>query len=127
MNFKIIGVGAEVGSNFVDHTSALGKSINLFPLRVDNKSWLNHTVTMNGQRENFNLFQNSAINSFGIKVKDSQCMNKLAAMFRSTQRTLVVPLENSNHNGGHHSKLSLLGEIFLLDLPPAGPTRQKLN
>ena len=113
MQFKILGVGAEVGREFTT-TNGLGlPRISLFPLRTDNKAWMNTLVRLNGQDVTLSLFSNPSITDFGIKIKEESCYNQLVALFQQSSRNLNVPLESA-FVGGTQSRLSLLGEIFWL-------------
>lgn len=113
MQFKILGVGAEVGREFTT-TNGLGlPRISLFPLRTDNKAWMNTLVRMNGQDVTLSLFSNPSITDFGIKIKEESCYNQLVTLFQQSSRNLNVPLESA-FVGGTQSRLSLLGEIFWL-------------
>jgi len=118
MRVKVIGISFPK-----DTTSSLAK-FNLHPLRNDNTAWLNNRVMLNGSMTTFSIYQSNLIRDSGFRLRDAQCFERLASLFRSSTSNLVVPLSNEIRNSQAEktkNKIDLFGEIFWFERSLAKP------
>jgi len=110
--FNIVGLGFDQ-----DSVTPPQPRFRLFPLKTDNTGWLNHTFAgANGQGVSLSIFNAADITDGGLRVRDENCFDRLASVFRSSISNLIVPLGRvtAEHPRGF-TRLSLFGEIFFFD------------
>jgi hypothetical protein len=116
-----------VGISFPkDTTSSLAK-FDLHPLRQDNSAWLNNRVMLNGSMTTFSIYQSNLIRDSGFRLRDAQCFERLASLFRSSTTNISVPVTDEVKNVAKVEKsknrIDLLGEIFWFERSLANPQR----
>jgi len=118
---KIVGISFPK-----DTTSSLAK-FDLHPLRQDNSAWLNNKVTLNGSLTTFSIYQSNLIRDSGFRLRDVQCFERLASLFRSSRANLSVPVTDEVKNNvkveKSKNRIDLLGEIFWFERSLAKPQR----
>ncbi len=124
MRIKIVGIAFPR-----DTTSSLAK-FELHPLREDNVAWLNSRVMMNGTMTSFSIYQSNLIRDAGFRLREAQCFQRLADLFRSSTANLAVPVTDEAVRGAgpvekSRAKIDLFGEIFWFERSMARSTQVK--
>jgi hypothetical protein len=121
MRIRIVGISFPR-----DTTSSLAR-FDLHPLRQDNSAWLNNRVMLNGSMTTFSIYQSNLIRDSGFRLRDAQCFERLASLFRSSTANLSVPVTDEVKSVGKveksKNKIDLFGEIFWFEKSLAKPQR----
>ena len=109
LNSKVFGLGFDekfTGSN----------RIRIYPLRADNKFWINHQFITQGQRKiSMSVHSREGVLEEGFRVKEQTCFDRLSQLFQSSTSNLRVPLSKITAVGATVPRASLFGEIFCFD------------
>jgi len=115
LRVKIVGIALPK-----ETTSTLAK-FDLHPLREDNTAWLSNRMMLNGTMTSFSIYQSNLIKDAGFRLRDAQCFERLASLFRSSTSNLNVPMSEELRGGKPSRRADLLGEIFVFERSLARP------
>lgn len=105
--FELFGLGFMPGQ---EQWSAEEMCYSMYPRSLDNSRWFNYT-SFEGERESYRYslyYRNSSSLSYGLRVRDFACWERLVSYFRSCPADEIIRFENN-------STVGLYGEVSLVE------------
>ncbi len=68
-------------------------NFHLIPRKKDNTCWAKHWVTEGGQKKFFTLYHSDEFIDYGLKVKDTECFEKIVELLKTSTRHEIILTE----------------------------------
>lgn len=107
--FEVFGLRRDPIKSSV--TPIESRMFELYPRRLENETYVNYTVTVEGKTVELYLYTATNATEVGLRVQDAKCYVRLIdVIFNRSDAKQVVRIEN----GGH---VELFGEILAVEKP----------
>jgi hypothetical protein len=105
MEFELFGIGIWKEPN--------GEmKFRLIPRKMDDSAWVKDYVKVDGVKKYFSMFYSEHIEDFGLKVKDSDCFEKVVDLFKSSPRHETIYIENKTDD---ESVAVIVGDLIFVN------------
>lgn len=82
----------------------------LFPRSLDNSTYFNSAIIVNGEYKHLMLYYNEKFSDFGIRVTNLKCYQQLINSFARSMLNIIALVENDSKRN-----VILFGEILIAD------------
>ncbi len=82
----------------------------LFPRTLDNTTYSNSSILVNGERKSILLYYGENFSDFGIRVTNMRCFQKMVNFFEQTLLYIIAPIESDNRRN-----VLMFGEILIVN------------